>query len=135
MIVNYRGIVNVVAISKTILNKADEIRCFVDVSKHNYMSDRLVDDAERNVWESIRRFNRQREPKLVAQKYLKMRQNAFACAGKIGEIVEDNARGIVADLLKTLSHRKRSKFLDERTNSTRTTHRDDRSGGGVCTFT
>ncbi len=180
------------------------------------MSDRLVDDAQRNVWESIQTFNRQREPKLVAQKYLKMRQNAFAffrgtchlfyqdlpressfnlapsvwicgdlhlenfgaykgdtrqiyfgindfdegvlapctwdiarlltsillaadslefdradgdrlmqvcldsyantlSAGKIGEIVEDNARGIVADLLTTLSHRKRSEFLDERT--------------------
>jgi uncharacterized protein (DUF2252 family) len=180
------------------------------------MSDRLVDDAERNVWESIQTFNRQREPKLVAQKYLKMRQNAFAffrgtchlfyqdlppessfnlapsvwicgdlhlenfgaykgdarqiyfgindfdegvlapctwdiarlltsillaveslsfdradgerlmqvcldsyadtlSAGKIGEIDEDNARGIVTDLLETLSHRKRSELLAERT--------------------
>jgi uncharacterized protein (DUF2252 family) len=180
------------------------------------MNDRLVDNAERNVWDSIQTFNRQREPKLVAQKYLKMRQNAFAffrgtchlfyqdlppessfnldpsvwicgdlhlenfgaykgdarqiyfgindfdegvlapctwdiarlltsillaveslsfdradgerlmqvcldsyadtlSAGKIGEIDEDNARGIVADLLKTLSRRKRSELLDERT--------------------
>ncbi|WP_310490089.1 DUF2252 domain-containing protein [Chamaesiphon sp. VAR_69_metabat_338] len=187
------------------------------------MNDRLVEKANRNVWESIRSFNAQREPTLVAQKYAKMRQNAFAfyrgtchlfyqdlpresslnlapsvwicgdlhlenfgaykgddvrseqirrqiyfgindfdegvlapctwdiarlltsillavenlsfdradgdrliqvcldsytdtlSAGKIESIVEANARGIVGDLLKALSHRKRSELLTERT--------------------
>jgi uncharacterized protein (DUF2252 family) len=36
-------------------------------------------------------------------------------AGKTGAICEDNARGIVADLLETLRHRKRRNLLDERT--------------------
>lgn len=36
-------------------------------------------------------------------------------AGKTGAICEDNARGIVADLLETLSHRKRRDLLEERT--------------------
>jgi uncharacterized protein (DUF2252 family) len=37
-------------------------------------------------------------------------------AGRIGAIGQNNARGIIADLLETLSHRNRSDFLDERTN-------------------
>jgi uncharacterized protein (DUF2252 family) len=36
-------------------------------------------------------------------------------AGRIEEIVEANAKGIVADLLEDLHHRKRNDFLDERT--------------------
>jgi uncharacterized protein (DUF2252 family) len=36
--------------------------------------------------------------------------------GRIGAIGQNNARGIIADLLETLSHRNRSDFLDERTN-------------------
>jgi uncharacterized protein (DUF2252 family) len=36
-------------------------------------------------------------------------------AGSIGEIVEANAKGIVADLLEDLHRRKRSDFLDDRT--------------------
>jgi uncharacterized protein (DUF2252 family) len=36
-------------------------------------------------------------------------------AGKVGEIVEDNAKGIVADLLEDLRRRNRSDFLAERT--------------------
>jgi uncharacterized protein (DUF2252 family) len=176
----------------------------------------LVSNADRDVWEMIRSFNRQRDPQLVSQKYIKMRKNAFAffrgtchlfyqdlpiessfsfappvwicgdlhlenfgtyksddrqiyfgiddfdegnlapctwdiarlltsillaadslefdradgdrlmrvcldsyvntlSAGKTGAICEDNARGIVADLLETLSHRKRQDLLDERT--------------------
>jgi uncharacterized protein (DUF2252 family) len=176
----------------------------------------LVDDADRDVWGAIRSFNRQRDPKIVSQKYMKMRKNAFAffrgtchlfyqdlpiessfsiappiwicgdlhlenfgtyksddrkiyfgiddfdegnlapctwdiarlltsillavdslefdradgdrlmrgclnsytntlSAGKTGAIGEDNALGIVADLLETLSHRQRWDLLDERT--------------------
>jgi uncharacterized protein (DUF2252 family) len=176
----------------------------------------LVNNADRDVWEMIRSFNRQRDPQLVSQKYIKMRKNAFAffrgtchlfyqdlpiessfsfappvwicgdlhlenfgtyksddrqiyfgiddfdegnlapctwdiarlltsillaadslefdradgdqlmrvclnsyantlSAGKTRAICEDNARGIIADLLETLSHRKRRDLLDERT--------------------
>jgi uncharacterized protein (DUF2252 family) len=177
----------------------------------------LIDNADRDVWEMIRSFNRWRDPKIVSQKYLKMRKSAFTffrgtchlfyqdlpqewslnlapsvwicgdlhlenfgtykgdnrqiyfgindfdegvlapcswdiarllasillvveslsfnrsdgerlmgvclnsyvntlSAGKIGAIHEYNACGSVADLLKNLSHRKRSELLDERTN-------------------
>jgi uncharacterized protein (DUF2252 family) len=37
------------------------------------------------------------------------------CSGQIKAINEDNTQGIVADLIKTLNHRKRRDLLDERT--------------------
>jgi uncharacterized protein (DUF2252 family) len=188
------------------------------------MNERLTIDKERDVWELIRAFNRHRDLNIVAQKYRKMRKNAFAffrgtchlfyrdlpvssldnlvprtwicgdlhlenfgaykgddsprerlrqrqiyfgiddfdecmlapctwdlarlltsiflavdslsieqadgqrlaqvyldsyaktlSSGKIRAIVADNAKGVVADLLKTLERRKRSDLLDERT--------------------
>ncbi|WP_310426768.1 DUF2252 family protein [Chamaesiphon sp. VAR_48_metabat_135_sub] len=50
----------------------------------------------------------------LAQIYLNSYTKALN-AGRIREIVEDNARGMVADLLEDLHRRKRSAFLDERT--------------------
>jgi uncharacterized protein (DUF2252 family) len=50
----------------------------------------------------------------LAQLFLHTYTTALS-AGSIGEIVEANAKGIVADLLKDLHRRKRSDFLDERT--------------------
>jgi uncharacterized protein (DUF2252 family) len=180
------------------------------------MNEQLTIDKERDVWELIRAFNRQRDSKIVGQKYSKMRKNAFAffrgtchlfyqdlpvesslnlaprtwicgdlhlenfgaykgddrqiyfgiddfdecmlapctwdivrlltsiflavdslsleqadgqrlaqiclnsyanalSSGNIRAIVADNAKGLVADLLKTLDRRKRSDLLDERT--------------------
>jgi uncharacterized protein (DUF2252 family) len=180
------------------------------------MNDSFVDRTDRDIWDAIRSFNSQRDPKLVARKYLKMRKNAFAffrgtchlfyqdfpqesslnlapcawicgdlhlenfgtykgddrqiyfgindfdegvlapctwdvarlltsillavdslsfdrvdgerlmrvcldsyantlSAGKIGSIDEDNARGIVAESIATLSRRKRRDLLEERT--------------------
>jgi uncharacterized protein (DUF2252 family) len=50
----------------------------------------------------------------LARLYLTSYTNALS-AGRIREIVEDNAKGLVADLLKDLHRRKRNIFLDERT--------------------
>lgn len=50
----------------------------------------------------------------LAQRYLNSYTTALS-AGKSGEIRTDNAKGIVADLLEELHRRKRSNFLDERT--------------------
>jgi uncharacterized protein (DUF2252 family) len=50
----------------------------------------------------------------LAQLFLQAYTNAIS-AGEIKEIVETNAKGIVADLLEDLHRRKRSEFLDERT--------------------
>jgi uncharacterized protein (DUF2252 family) len=50
----------------------------------------------------------------LAQLFLHAYRTALS-AGSIGEIVEANAKGIVADLLDDLHRRKRSDFLDERT--------------------
>ncbi len=50
----------------------------------------------------------------LAQIYLTSYLSALS-AGKIRSIVEDNAQGIVANLLKDLHRRKRSELLDERT--------------------
>jgi uncharacterized protein (DUF2252 family) len=52
----------------------------------------------------------------LARIYLTSYTNALS-TGRIREIVEDNAKGIVADLLEDLHRRKRSNFLDERTRS------------------
>jgi uncharacterized protein (DUF2252 family) len=50
----------------------------------------------------------------LARRYLKVYTTALSTRN-IGEIVEANAKGIVADLLTDLDRRKRSDFLDERT--------------------
>jgi uncharacterized protein (DUF2252 family) len=50
----------------------------------------------------------------LAQLYLTSYTTAIS-SGKVSEIVADNAKGIVADLLADLHRRKRSDFLDERT--------------------
>jgi uncharacterized protein (DUF2252 family) len=50
----------------------------------------------------------------LARLFLQVYTNATS-AGEIKEIVETNAKGIVADLLEDLHRRKRSEFLDERT--------------------
>lgn len=41
------------------------------------MSDSFVGRRDRDVWKVIQLFNQQRDPKILAQKYLKMRANAF----------------------------------------------------------
>jgi uncharacterized protein (DUF2252 family) len=51
----------------------------------------------------------------LAQIYLTSYANTLI-SGKIKSITTDNAKGIVADLLQNLSHRKRSQLLEERTN-------------------
>jgi uncharacterized protein (DUF2252 family) len=50
----------------------------------------------------------------LARLFLQAYTNAIS-AGEIKEIVSTNAKGIVADLLEDLHRRKRSEFLDERT--------------------
>ena len=50
----------------------------------------------------------------LARRYLDLYTTAIG-AGKTGEIVAANAKGIVADLLDDLDRRKRSDFLDQRT--------------------
>jgi uncharacterized protein (DUF2252 family) len=50
----------------------------------------------------------------LARIYLTSYANSLG-AGKIREVVKDNAKGIVANLLEDLHRRKRSDFLDERT--------------------
>ena len=62
-------------------------------------------------------FDRSDGPRL-AQVYLTSYANTLS-TGKIGSIVEDNARGTVADLLQVLHDRKRSELLDERTELTK----------------
>jgi uncharacterized protein (DUF2252 family) len=42
------------------------------------MSDRLIYGGDRDVWELIRSFNKQRDPTMLDRKYSKMRKNAFA---------------------------------------------------------
>ena len=57
---------------------------------------------------------RQADAENLAQLFLRAYTTAIG-AGRIEEIVEANATGIVADLLEDLHRRKRSDFLDERT--------------------
>jgi uncharacterized protein (DUF2252 family) len=54
----------------------------------------------------------------LAQVYLNSYANTLS-SGKIGAIVEDNAHGVVADLLAALHRRRRSELLDERTELTK----------------
>jgi uncharacterized protein (DUF2252 family) len=56
----------------------------------------------------------QAEGENLAKLFLQVYTIAIS-AGEIKEIVETNAKGIVADLLEDLHRRKRSEFLDERT--------------------
>ena len=58
---------------------------------------------------------RQADAENLARLFLHAYTTALS-AGRIEEIVEANAKGIVADLLEDLHRRKRSEFLDERTN-------------------
>jgi uncharacterized protein (DUF2252 family) len=58
---------------------------------------------------------RQADAENLARLFLHAYTTALS-AGRIEEIVEANAKGIVADLLEDVHRRKRSEFLDERTN-------------------
>ncbi len=57
---------------------------------------------------------KQSDAENLARLFLRVYITALS-AGRIEEIVEANAKGIVADLLEDLHRRKRSDFLDERT--------------------
>jgi uncharacterized protein (DUF2252 family) len=57
---------------------------------------------------------RQSDAEKLAQIYLNSYKTALS-TGRSGEVIEDNAKGIVADLLEDLHRRKRVDFLDERT--------------------
>jgi Uncharacterized protein conserved in bacteria (DUF2252) len=43
-----------------------------------FMSDSLTERSHRDIWELIRSFNGERDPKIVSRKYRKMRKNDFA---------------------------------------------------------